>query len=207
MTTISLLCFSPRRGPITWNTHSRTPNLRLLTAPVQTALADSTCDLRRGLVVSTLKFTPQLAADRLLALPMVDGGAPDDSDEYAYFLSDLLAEFASSVRVSQSVGDAEALLAAQNLAQLQTTVAIRQRTFLRTTVKAPALASKAVWMLMPATISFSAMTGAHTFTSPSRRSLELIEKLLYSTVYPVYPVPASILNLMWDFGNPCNHIW
>ena len=26
-------------------------------------------------------------------------------------------------------------------------------------------------------------------------------------MYPVYPVPESILNLMWDFGNPCNHIW
>ena len=134
MTTISLPCFSPRRGPITWNTHSGTPNLCLLTAPVQTAAADSTCDLRRVLVVSTLKFTPQLAADRLLALPMVDGGAPNDLVEYAYLLSDLLAEFASSVRVSQSVGDAGAFLAAQYLAQLQTPPAMRQRTYLRTTV-------------------------------------------------------------------------
>ena len=112
----------------TWSDHLELPlvdaKLRLLTAPVQTAATDSTCDLRRVLVVSTLKFTLQLAADRLLALSMVDGETPDELDESAHLLSDLLAEFASSVRVSQSVGDAGALLAAQNQAQLQTPLAV-----------------------------------------------------------------------------------
>ena len=35
----------------------------------------------------------------------------------------------------------------------------------------------------------------------------LLKNSFHSTVYPVYPVPESILSLMWDFGNPSNHIW
>ena len=169
-------------------------------------------------MVSTGKFTLQLSADRLLALSIVDGEAPDHLDEYAHLLSDLLAEFASSVRVSQSVGNAKhcwlhrfrhsyrqplpcgservsGFLSVDESNSTPDTSAVKEcvcdgicegRALPDNMCISPAInptrlkpkdhgqgihVGREGGMEAHATISFSAMTGAHPSTSPSRRSL------------------------------------